>query len=178
MAFGLKVIPKVDGLDKLKAYIKYVEKFSTMKTDAKFQKFIQNKFLETVRKITIQRSSNGELSTMYNENHKIRETNGGFILYNDTIVETESEGYGGKFSIALAFEYGTGLVGEENPKVGAWQYNVNGHEKGWTFYENGTFHFTRGFEGYEIYRYTLEEIKANLRKWVLEYNPKDGGVSQ
>lgn len=178
MSINLKTSIKVDSIEKLKQYIEYVKKFVTIKSDKNFQKYIQNKFLETVNKIASDSLSGNELSQLYISNNKIEELSDGFILYNDSYVETDSEGYDGKFSIALAFEYGTGIVGEENPKVGAWQYNVNQHEKGWTYFKNGTYHFTRGFEGYEIYRFTAEEIRKNIRQWVKEYNPKkDGGVS-
>lgn len=174
---GLKVKTKVKGLDKLKNYIEFVQKFATLKTDKKFQKYIQDKFLETVNRISLERLTGGEMTQIYIENNKIRELDDGFVLYNDTSVETESEGYDGQFCIALAFEYGTGIVGQNNPKVGAWSYNVNQHEKGWTYFKDGIFHFTRGFAGFEIYRFTLEEIKNNLENWIMEYN-KDGGVSQ
>ena len=178
MATGLNPKVEVKGLDKLEKYIEYVKKFSTMRSDRQFQKYMQNKFLETVNKITLERASGGELTNSYIDNNKIRELDDGFVLYNDTYVETDTEGYGGQFCIALAFEYGTGLVGQENAKPGAWQYNVNQHEKGWYYYKDGTFHFTRGFEGYEIYRFTLEEIKNKLMTWVNEYDRKNGGVSQ
>lgn len=178
MASGLKVKVNVKGLDEFHKYIEFVKKFSTMKTDREFQIYIQNKVLETVNKISSEYLPDSDIKIAYILNNKIREIDNGFVLYNDTYVETESEGYGGKFCIALAFEYGTGLVGQEHPKVGAWQYNVNQHEKGWTYYQDGTFHFTRGMQGYEIYRFTLEEIKKNLNDWVMDYKGKDGGVSQ
>lgn len=178
MAIGLRTSVKVDDIKKLKEYVEYVKKFSTIKSDKNFQKFLQEKFLETVNSVATANLPSGELTQLYISNNKIEEISSGFILYNDTYVEIETEGYGGKFSIALAFEYGTGLVGQENPKVGAWQYNVNQHEKGWNYFQDGQFYFTRGMQGYEIYRYTLEEIKKNLKKWVQEYEPKkDGGVS-
>lgn len=178
MSIGLNPKVKVDGLDKLKEYIEFVKKFSTMKTDRQFQKYIQDKFLETVNQIASSRLSGGELTQEYILNNKIREIDDGFILYNDTKISTESDGYNGEFSIALAFEYGTGIVGQNHPKANAWAYNVNRHEKGWYYFANGTYHFTQGFEGFEIYRFTKEEIEKNLKSWVLDYKGKDGGVSQ
>ena len=87
----------------LKNYIEYVQKCADIKTDRGFQTFIQNKFLETVKNISLMNLPSNDLTLQYIENNKIREVDDGFILYNDTIVETESEGYNGKFSIALAF---------------------------------------------------------------------------
>lgn len=169
---ALKIKAKVNGLEKLKNHIEYVKLYSGLIDDKNFEIYIQNKFLETVRLIASRNLPDGELSQLYIENNKIRNIDGGFELYNDTYIETETEGYNGKFSVALSFEYGTGIVGQENPKEGAWQYNVNNHEFGWTYYKDGTFHFTRGFEGFEIYRKTKLEIENNLLLWVREYKRK------
>lgn len=178
MSIGLKPIIKIDSLEKLKNHIEYIQKCADIKTDKGFQRFIQDKFLETVNYISAMQLPANDLSQQYISNNKIREVEDGFLLYNDTVVETETEGYNGVFSIALAFEYGTGLVGQENAIEGAWAYNVNQHEKGWTFYKDGSFHFTRGFKGFEIYRLTRIEIENKLLKWVDEYKKRDGGVSQ
>lgn len=178
MSIGLNPKVNVKGLKELKEYIEFVKKFSTMKTDRQFQKYIQNKFLETVNRIASDRLSGGILSQEYISNNKIREFDDGFILYNDTMVATESEGYDGQFSIALAFEYGTGIVGQNHPKANAWAYNINQHEKGWIYYADGSYHFTQGFEGFEIYRFTKEEVERNLNDWVMKYKKADGGVSQ
>ena len=189
MSIGLKIKTEVDDLEKLKQYIEYVKKFSTIKSDKDFQNFIQNKFLETVNEMSNKLLPNGDLSLKYIQNNKIRPIEDGFVLYNDTYVETDSEGYGGKFSIALAFEYGTGIVGQNNPKIGAWAYNIKGHIDGWWYPTNesdpnpykwvdkdgGLHAFTRGFEGYEVYRYTLEEIKKQLPNWVKQYKKPNGG---
>lgn len=192
MSINLKTSIKVDSIEKLKQYIEYVKKFVTIKSDKNFQKYIQTKFLETVSKIASDRLPGGKISQLYISNNKIEPLSDGFILYNDTFVETNSSGYNGKFCIALAFEYGTGIVGQENPKVGAWQYNVNGHIDGWWYptdeddpnptkkaLDSGDIvAWTRGLQGYEIYRFTAEEIRQNIRTWVKEYNPKKyGGVS-
>ena len=172
----LEIDVTVDSIKKLEEYIKAISKYNLSVSNKEFQKYLQDKFLEAVKKVSLERLQGEDLASTYNENHKIQELDDGFILYNDTMVETESEGYDGKFSIALAFEYGTGLIGQENPKIGAWQYNVKGHEKGWIYFKDGLFHFTRGFEGYEIYRFTAEEIRNNLKQWILDYIPKNGGI--
>ena len=94
------------------------------------------------------------------------------------ISPENASNYPDGFSIALAFEYGTGLIGQGNPKIGAWQYNVKGHEKGWVFSRYGRFTFTRGYAGFEIYRYTAEAIKENLKQWIMDYIPKSGGIKE
>lgn len=174
---GLNIKLKTRNLDKIKNQIEYIQKYSTLKQDKDFEKYIQNKFLETVNRIAFEELPESELKELYISNNKIRQFEGGFELYNDSFVETETEGYGGKFSIALAFEYGTGIVGQQNPVNGAWEYNVNQHEKGWYYYKNGEFKFTRGFEGYMIYRFTKLEVENNLLRWVNEYTKEVGGVS-
>lgn len=166
---SLNIRTNIDGLKEFEKYIEFVEKISFLQTDKKFQRYIQDKFLETVNRISIERLPEGNLKQEYIQHNQIRETDTGFILYNDTTVSTENENYDGEFSIALAFEYGTGIVGQENPKLGAWDYNINNHEKGWIYFKDGSFHFTRGMEGQEIYRYTLEEIKRELPNWIRNY---------
>ena len=190
MSIGLKSSVKVDSLEKLKNYIEYVQKFSTMKTDTEFQKYIQNKFLETVNKITDQRLIGGTTDDEYIEEykyrHKIKETSDGFILYNDTVLPVEmlpvsektANNYPNGFSIALAFEYGVGIVGQNDAKVGAWDYNVNNWNFAWHYKKDGQTYSTYGYHGFEIYRYTKEEIENNLQKWIVEYKKKDGGASQ
>jgi hypothetical protein len=173
----LKIDINIDGLKKLDRHVEFVNKMLKMKTDLGFQKYIQEKCLETVREMTDRHMRyDGPTVELYKSNHKIREISGGFELYNDTIVDAETEGYNGIFSIALAFEYGTGIVGSENPKVNAWGYNLNNHEKGWTYFKKETFHFTRGYEGMEIYRYTAEEIKKRLKYWVNSYYTSKKGA--
>lgn len=205
MAIGLGISAKVDGLEKLKEYVEYVEKLVLMKTSKDFQEYIQNKCLKTVLEVANQRidmyqTTNEDMKGAYLRNNKIRKTNDGFIIYNDLTIEKKashhSDGY--TFSVALAFEYGTGLIGEQQAINGAWKYNINENTvlfdgetiDGWwipkskaggteTFGEskNGQAVITRGYQGMEIYRYSAEEIKKNLKKWIKEYR-KNGGVSQ
>lgn len=171
---GLYFKTKVDGLEKLQKHIEFVKKMALLKTNKDFQEYIQNKFLETVNQISMERLPMGDLSSQYIAHNQIKQLDDGFILYNDTTIETDTEGYDGQFSIALAFEYGTGIVGQEHPKKNAWEYNVKQHTGAWIYYDNGSFHITKGFEGYEIYRFTLEKIKESLKDWVREYQV--GGV--
>lgn len=169
----LKINTKVNGLDKLQEYIDFVEKFANSKFDVEFQKELQDKCLEVIQRVTdALLPYSGDTVELYKSNNKIREFEEGFIIYNDTVVETTSEGYDGEFSIALAFEYGTGIVGQENPKEGAWEYNVNQHDKGWIYFKNEAFHFTRGLQGFEIYRESKRIIQESLYDWVTTYYGK------
>lgn len=171
----LKINISIDGQKALDEHILYIKKLLSMRTDKKFQKFIQEKCLETVKKVTNQRLTfSGPTVEEYKNNHKIKEYDNGFLLYNDTVVSTETDGYDGSFSIALAFEYGTGIIGAGSPVEGSWEYNVNHHERGWIYFKNNAFHFTAGYAGFEIYRYACEEIKNNLEPWVNEYFNKKG----
>lgn len=161
---------RIQGEKELEQHIIFVKKLISMKTDKKFQKYIQRKCLETVKRVTeIAMQYNGSAVENYKNNHKIKEMEDGFILYNDTVVSVDSNGYDGEFPLALAFEYGTGIIGSQNPKEGAWSYNVNNHEKGWVYFKNDKFNFTRGYEGMEIYRKTAVEINNNLQNWVDDY---------
>jgi len=181
-----KVNIEVDSLEKLDDYIKYVESMNNMKADAEFQKFIQNKCLEAVRNISDQRinhaTTDDEYVAEYKLRHKIRETSDGFILYNDTILPSymlsaDPNDYPDGFSIALAFEYGIGIVGENSPKKGAWEYNMKKHNFAWYYTKYGQKYSTYGYEGFEIYRYTAEEITKKLKDWIMEYRKSKGGVS-
>jgi hypothetical protein len=183
----------IDNLVGLENHLEYVKQLSSMQKDKKFQKFIQGKCLEVVKQITESRltggTTNDEWIEEYKSNHKIREYSDGFVLYNDTkipaILSTQNtknqnkdlglvRNYDDGFSIALAFEYGVGIVGGENAVQGAWEYNVNNYgDLGW-YYKTieGLYERTRGYRGFEIYRYTANEIENKLPVWVKEFVAK------
>lgn len=181
----LKIDINVQGLSKLQKHIEFVEKIMKMKTDKSFQKFIQDKVLETVKKVSNERLVGGttddEYIEEYKSRHKIREVENGFVLYNDTVLPTSmlpispntAMNYPNGFSIALAFEYGIGIIGENDAKVGAWNYNVNDWNFAWHYTKNGTTYSTYGYSGFEIYRYTAIEIENKLKDWVNEYYEKE-----
>lgn len=185
--FNVKV--EVDSLEKFKKYIEYVESMNQMKTDKEFQKFIQNKCLETVKEQSnnriVSNTTDNEYIAEYKSNHKIRETSDGFILYNDTVLPAEllpisernAGDYANGFSIALAFEYGIGIVGQNSAKQGAWEYNVKNHNFAWYYVKYGKKYSTYGYEGFEVYRFTAEKISKNLKEWVMEYRKSKGGAS-
>lgn len=177
---------KIDtqGLEELQKYIKFVEQMAKMKTDKKFQKFIQQKVLETVNKITNERlvggTTNDSAISLYKESNKIREYEEGFILYNDASITANAKDTSsypnGEFSVALAFEYGVGIIGQNTPNNdGAWAYNVNNYNFGWWFKseEDDKYYETAGYMGFEIYRYTAIECQNKLKDWVKEYYDRE-----
>ena len=163
-----------------------------MKTDKAFQKFIQEKVLETARKVTDERliggTTNDEAIEQYKSNHKIRTENDGFILYNDTQipakvngVQNDIENYpNGMFPIALAFEYGVGIIGQNTPdNENSWAYNIQGYNFGWVLPYDVTNEYGvryAGYMGFGIYKHIRIEVENNLSKWVKEYY--DGGASK
>lgn len=173
---------KVDNLEGLEKYKEYVKNLSQMISDNKFQRFIQEKCLETVKKVTEQRLVGGttddEMIQEYKTRHKIRNFANGFVLYNDTTLPASMlstkhpEDYPNGFSIALAFEYGVGIVGQNNPVAGAWEYNLKDYNFGWYYQKYNESYHTYGYSGFEIYRYTAVEIEKLLPSWVKEYMQK------
>lgn len=182
----LKIKTQVDGLDKLDKYIDYVEKFATSKYDAKFQKYLQEKVLklaETVsNRLLTGGTTNDDAISLYISNHKIREDSEGFILYNDTKIpaivkgtQNTIENYpDGMFNVALAFEYGVGIIGTNTQtQSSSWEYNIQGYNFGWYLPQEVTGKLgvqTGGYIGLEIYRNIAKEVQENLQEWVKEYN--------
>ena len=192
----LKVNCEIKGLKELENKIEYVKRLMQMKVDKSFQKFIQEKVMQTLNKVMDEKLTNETTNSEYIEEYKlrnkIREEEDGFVLYNDLVIpavlstrntnnQNREDGivrnYSNGFSIALAFEYGVGIVGQENPVEGAWEYNLNNYENGWYYKDvNGNVIVTQGYKGMQIYRYTKIEVENNMPKWVKEYF--DGGVSR
>lgn len=176
---------QVYGIENLTNRINYINKLKQMKTDKTFQDYIKEKCLETVIEVSKQRlqtgvgaeqCTNDEYFSEYISNHKIRDTENGFILYNNLTVPANTskpENYPNGFSIAMAFEYGVGIVGENaNDNPNAWAYNVNNHQFGWVFKKDDNYFTTYGYAGFEIYRFSAIEIKKQLPNWVEKYFKK------
>lgn len=178
---SLKVNIDVKGIEDLQKQIDYVNEMLQMKTDKSFQKYIQERVLETVKEVAAQKlvlseTTNYEWIEEYQNHHKIRETEDGFELYNNFTlpasmlsISANNPNYADGFNIALAFEYGVGIIGQEHPKKDAWEYNVNEHEHSWYYTKYGHTYKTKGFEGAEVYRYTAIEVEKRLKLWVNEY---------
>lgn len=180
----LKIETNVTGLKDLDKHIKYVNKLIKMKSDKKFQKYIQEKCMETLNKIMDERllggTTNDDAISLYRESNHIQEEADGFIIYNNAKIPANAKDTStypnGQFSIALAFEYGVGIIGQNTPDPNnhAWAYNLKGYNFGWYFKGNdGNVHLTGGYMGFEIYRHTADRITQNLKKWVNEYYKKE-----
>lgn len=181
----LKISSNVDnleGIDKILNKVNIINKFQSKD----YYDFIKDKVKTTLNEVINERlgslyNTNQEEFELYKKSNHFKDTKNGFILYNDATYEYTPEIKVGnkttepyKFSIALAFEYGTGLVGIEKPKEGHWEYNVHGYEKGWVYPKgNGGFAFTRGYEGMEIYRFTRIRVNKMLSIWNKEYIEKE-----
>ena len=175
----------IKNKQQLDSVYSFVVKILKIDKDEKFQKFMQEKALETVRRVSdellIGGTTDDEYIEEYKSRHKIQETSDGFVLYNDTVIppsmlpisEANAQNYPNGFSIALAFEYGIGIVGENSPKPNAWEYNVNNWNFAWHYKKYEELYSTYGYEGFQIYYTTANEIKKNLTTWLDEYMRKE-----
>lgn len=166
----MKLKIELNGIEEA---IKTIRVRKELTKDIKFRKYIKNKCMKALKDVMRQRLVLN--IDNYEANNKIADTEDGFIIYNDTMADLSElsddtkQKYPDGFSVALAIEYGTGIVGQDNPKKGAWEYNLNEHVVGWSYYKNGRFYGTRGIEGMEIYRFTSEKIANEYKSWVIEY---------
>ena len=172
---------------------KQVKLMNSAKQTTGLNDFLKDKFLNVLNQVIDERlvsTGNGEqwgvtdseYFGVYKANNKFQDIPNGFILYNDTVIpqselpiknKQKLANYPNGFSLALAFEYGIGIVGENAPVEGAWKYNVNNYLFAWTYEKNGIKYDTYGYQGMEIYRYTVERIKENLGNWLKEYVEKE-----
>ena len=191
----LKVNCEVKGLKELNKKIEYIKKMLQMKTDKSFQKFIQEKVLQAVNLVMQERlvgeTTNDDQIELYKSSNHIREEENGFVLYNDAQIPANVKGVqnnienypDGMFSIAMAFEYGVGIIGTKTNDSNAWEYNKNNYNFGWILpkevaEQNGIplGQEYAGYQGMQIYRYTAEKIKQDLPKWVEEYFKQERGA--
>ena len=189
----LNISNNIQGLKKLQDHIDFVNKMLNMKSDKDFQSFIKEKVLETVKKVAKERinnTTNDEYKEEYILRNQIREESDGFVLYNNftipAILSTKNtknqdrdlgyvRNYDNGFNLALAFEYGVGIIGQNNPVNGAWNYNINNYSQDGWYYKtpSGEVVQTQGYQGAEVYRYTAIEIQKNLNNWVTEFYKKE-----
>lgn len=65
---------------------------------------------------------------------------------------------------AAFVEFGTGLIGQENPhpdtSIVGWKYDTNDHgEKGWFYFKNGEWHWTRGMPSRQFMYETGQQLR-------------------
>lgn len=73
---------------------------------------------------------------------------------------------------AAFVEFGTGVVGKENPhpEANGWKYDINEHgESGWFYFKGGAWHWTRGMPSRPFMYETGQELRdisriANIAK--------------
>lgn len=168
----------ISGLDKLQKQLNFVESIKS-NDNRSLNEYLGNKSLEVLNKVISMRLNSGTTNDEYIEEYKknniLSISDDGFTLYNHTMAdlselkpETRAK-YPQGFSIAMAFEYGVGIVGENAPVEGAWEYNINNYNFAWKYKKDGVVYSTYGYQGMEIYRYAKEEIIKQLPKWVKEY---------
>ena len=167
---------KVDNLDAIDRVLNKVSIISNIQDNRDYFDFIKKKVEATLKEVINERLSafddndNLYAESVYRASNHFKDTENGFILYNDAKVPVDTDGYDGSFNIALAYEYGTGIVGEGNPVEGHWQYNVKGHNTYWSYLDRyGEVQFTLGSFGMEIYRFTRASVEQRLPEWNKEY---------
>ena len=187
-------------LDKLYAYVDGLKK---METDPDFQAEIKKHCMDTLTQVMNDNltggTTNDEFIELYMGSNYIEDLNTsngfkGFIMYNNAKIPADTysaypfdtSGYPeGQFSIALAFEYGVGVLGEATNVVGSnYTYNDLNHSKSeshkmygnqWylPYFVNFTSgELTSGYAGFQIYTLTAREITKKLPEWVNEYMEK------
>lgn len=183
---------------KLNKLCKFVDGLIKMKTDKKFQKEIKKHCLDTLKQVMndnlIGGTTNDEFIELYMGSNHVIDFDNGFIIYNDAKIPADTysaypfdtSGYPeGQFSIALAFEYGVGVLGEATDVAGSnYTYNDLAHSKSeshktygnqWylPYFVNMTSgELTSGYAGFQIYTLTAREITQKLPEWVFEYMEK------
>lgn len=188
----LNVIVDVDGLEQLEKHIEKVERMAKMQVDSGFQAYIKQKAWNTLQEVMGERLKGGTtnddaISTYIASNH-LEDIEGGFKIYNDAKIPAEVFGVqntienypNGEFNLALAFEYGVGIVGQntdyDSKFFSPWEYNIQNYYFGWYLPKSVTGESgvqTGGYMGFEIYRYTADRITKNLDKWINEYFRKE-----
>lgn len=174
---------EINGLDNLDKMINHVSKIRSAGTDKELNDYIKGKVLDTYKEIMDRELSGGttndEYINLYKGSYHIEDTTDGFILYNDALIpqnevnSKNKQSYPKGFSIAMAFEYGVGIVGISTGNPNAWKYNVHKYKDGWKYKDkNGVEQFTAGHTGFEIFRKTVEQVNQNLNTWVNEYYKK------
>jgi len=183
-----RIETNVDSIKKIDEQIKYVESMMKMKEDTSFQEFIKQKCWKTLQDyingfLVAGNTTNDDSIEIYKTSNHIENIENGFIIYNNAKIPANVSGKQNNisnykdemFNLALAFEYGVGVVGIETNNPNAWEYNVNNYESGWYLPKNvlgkaGIKY--EGYKGFEIYRMTAIDIERNLPKWVKEYFSK------
>lgn len=164
-----------------------MEKFAKLFESDEFKKFIGEKCLEEVKKLSAERINNisaedvtsQELSRYY-QSHQLKIEDDYIIVYNNSkadlseVSERTLANYPSGISLAKIVEFGTGIPGTSNSEFD-WATQVNPNRdygKGWIYSKDGQLHFTRGLEGRFIYNDLRKIVEKNFKDWVKEYIKK------
>ena len=178
----------INNLNELDNMINKISNIENTKEN-KLKEFLKLKVKKALEEVMNTRliggTTNDELISEYKANNHIEDidvdSGFGFRIYNNTTIDPvtrnpQSYPYG--FSIALAFEYGVGILGNQTPNLdnSAWKYNVHNYDEGWFYPKNGSFEnmeFTSGYKGFEIYRYLKDKVEKEVQGWIYEYYERD-----
>lgn len=97
----------------------------------------------------------------------------GELMNSISLEPGDMVGVGAKYYIytgcewAKFVEFGTGIVGEENPhpdpSLANWKYDVNKHgEGGWYYYRDGEWHWTQGMPSRPFMYETGQELRGKV----------------
>lgn len=172
----LSIKSNIEGIENIDKVISLLNKTNkVVKLDNNFVNFIKDKVKEVLEQVMSEKlvggTTNDEDINIYKSRNKFTDIENGFILSNDAMALPGINGHESyPFSIALAFEYGVGIVGARSPKTGAWDYDIKNHgAEGWDYTKNDTKYHTFGYEGMEIYRTITERVNSQLQNWIEEY---------
>lgn len=178
----------IDGENLLDEFIKKVDFIKYYGIDENLKEYLKNKVEKTYVEVMNEKLTGGttmdEYISLYKTSYHIINADNGFILYNDALIPQEEinaknkQSYPKGFSVAMAFEYGTGVVGMTTGNPNSWEYDKHNYgAKGWSFRNsNGEEITTSGFIGFEIFRYTADRVNRNLPLWMKEYYSKKGVI--
>lgn len=180
----------VNSIRKLDTVLKRVNKMLDIVNSDEFKEYIKQKVLELLedeQKYLVGDEDDenviikSEHVSIYKASHHTEDVAGGFILYNDAVVVAETshpENYeGGIFPLALAIEYGTGIVAEVGSYSAGvfepWEYNVHEYNGYWVLPDG---RLSSGNEPYEIYSNVALKTVEQYGNWVTSYLKEKGGI--
>lgn len=185
----MKTNLKISNFEEIDKMIENTKKLYQLQSSTEFIEFVKDKTKNLLEQIMAQKfngsstSNNLEIED-YKKNNHFENIKNGFILRNNTTIPADKyntlpfdmSGYAdGEFSIALAFEYGTGIYGQANLRV----TNRSKNSKGNSWYlpknvygKSGI--LTEGYPAFGIYTELAKQINLNIDKWFKEFLEKRG----
>lgn len=197
----IEVNVDIDKVWKLFDIFDGIENYAKLCKTKRFQEFLKSKVIDTLNDVinknidSLHTTNQEEVELYLNSNH-IVDTTDGFILYNDATIPADkynllpfdTSGYpSGQFSIALAFEYGVGIMGQGSYNNGyftPWEYNntdtsrrrTKKYAPYWLLPKNvyglsGI--LTQGYSGVQIYGDVARMVNRSIHRWTCEFMEKE-----